>query len=191
MGEGNRWSKENDFLFGFGGRLRFLLTYRFILLILCLGWDKNSLTSWDLFPRIVRICLWGRSFAKRCVSLLQIIESWLSNAGQFKCHRLLQIPSVLLYASDDQLASPMCAWWRASKAMQGRRVRRESVLREHDQPRSGQRGPPCVSKVASSHKATQSLLQRHLVESVCSSVCSSAKWCIARSPLYCPKDKMR
>ena len=43
------------------------------------------------------IHLGGRSLPRRHASLLQIIESWLSNGGQFKGHRLLEIPSVLVY----------------------------------------------------------------------------------------------
>ena len=70
--------------------------YRFIFLILCSCQKENSLTSRDSSPCIVGIHLSGRSLPRRCISLLQITERWLSNIVGFKGHRLLETSSVLI-----------------------------------------------------------------------------------------------
>lgn len=102
--------------------------YRFIFLILCSCQNENTLTSWDLSPCIVGIHLSGRSLPRRCASLLQIIESWLSNV-RFKSHRLLETPSVLIYAPT---RVSLCARWRVSRAEKVSGSK--SVLREQSKP---------------------------------------------------------
>lgn len=103
----------------------------------------------------VHLC--GKSFPRRCASLLQIIERWLSIIGWFEGHQLLEaVGAALCY----QLAFPVCAWCRVSRALQSGSAGGASALREQGWPRWGQRGPPSVSKVASSHEGTHSNFQR-------------------------------
>lgn len=155
MEETNRWSKENEFLFGFGGLIWFLFYVQIYL--------PNSLlrSRWK-FPYFVGIIPWYCENTPQWQEFSKEMGKPFPDNWELAVKRWSVSSKVTSYwkycqcCSLSQLAFPLCTWWRVSRGMQSRQVGSVSCLCSGNRRSPGRaREDPLPLKVVSSHKATR------------------------------------